>query len=248
MLKRWWPAKAPSRPRQPLPEALRRRLQQIPSQEVLCRDFDRLWPDYLPSVRPSALTELPKTEPPEPGPPELDESLRRGLERHLSSCPRCRALSEVFAPVLATAPEPLPPRLAASLRSLPRRRRPLPFYLGDARYAAAASWLLALALVLLLGGPAAIAERTPEVFERPVRRAAAELGELGQQGQSFLGRLEGQARSYGENLNQEWRKVGDGLQRWSEKSWKTPGAQPAPDGGASLDTDPDGEAPDSQEP
>jgi hypothetical protein len=101
----------------------------------------------------------------------------------------------------------------------------MPFYLSDARFAAAASWLLAMVLVLLLGGPAAIADRSPQVFDQPVRRAAAKLGELGLQSQSVLGGLEGRARSYGEDLNQEWRKVGDEIQRWSERSWKPPGAQ-----------------------
>lgn len=222
MLRHWFPARAPSRPRQPLPEALRRRLREIPREEILCRDVDRLWPDYL----------LPQRR------ERLPESQRQGLARHFGSCPRCTALAEALAPSLDLAPEPPPPRLVHALRSLPRRRAPLPFYLRDARYAAAASWLLALALVLLLGGPAAIAERSSEVFDRPVRRAAVGLEELGLQGQSFLGRLEGQARSYGEGLNQEWRKVGDGLQRWSEKSWKPPGLRSSQDSRLPPETQP----------
>lgn len=185
-----------------LPPELAGRLRAIARRETLCRDVDRLWPELIASS------------------PILEAAELAALERHVESCRRCASvvgwLAPAFVPPLR---EPLPPATAHRLRAIARtHRRPLPFYLGDVRFAAAASWILALALILVLGGPQRTAGRAVELVGTPIESAGRELGELDRYGRRLAGGLESGTRRVGENLGGGLRRLEAALPvlDWSE--------------------------------
>lgn len=220
MVGRWLPRrpKPPSRPEPlsragsevpptALPEGLGSRLREIARQEMLCRDFDRLWPEHLRA--------------------ELVPDEARRVALHLESCRRCATLAAVLEAAVVLEEETLAPSLAARLSALGRRLRPpLPFYVRDVRFAAAASWLLAIALAALLGGPEALAERGLTALQRPVHGAAEELGEHGGR---WLDGLSSRAQAVGESFGGGWQRFGAGLGA-GLRSFEAPFAS-APGGG-----------------
>ncbi len=122
----------------PMPNALRQRLRDIPKQEVLCRDVERLYR----AARTRAFA----------GTAEV--AIDAPAERHLEACPSCRQLYATLASAFNLRPLPLPHRLARGLRAITRHpERLLPIWIADTRYAAAACYLLA-ALALSLAGEA----------------------------------------------------------------------------------------------
>ncbi len=134
----------------PLPQALRRRLLDIPRHQVLCRDVDRLYRSALSGVRDSGGNATGARD--------------SAAERHLAECPRCRELYATLSGALTASRLPLPRRLAGRLSSIARAVLPpkpsfgaaqqlLPIWIADTRYAAAACYLLA-ALALSLAGDA----------------------------------------------------------------------------------------------
>lgn len=126
-------------PRRPMPDGLRQRLRSIPSQEVLCRDVDRLYR----TARARAFAG-----------DGAEVAVDAAAERHLEACPRCHELYATLACAFNLRRLPLPRRLARGLRQVARHpERLLPIWIADTRYAAAACYLLA-AMALSLAGDA----------------------------------------------------------------------------------------------
>ncbi len=157
--------------RRPLPPALRRRLREIPRREVVCRDVERLYRatrarawarrDCDTAARGAAESE---------GRGAAD----RAAERHLASCARCRELYGTLASALAEARRPLPRRLASRLSAFARQpARRLPVWIVDARYAAAACYLLAAVTLALAGDASAVLRGTETVSTKAQTWASA---------------------------------------------------------------------------
>ncbi len=128
-------------PKRRMPDALRRRLRDIPRQEVLCRDVDRLYRHVRARAWAGGDADAADT----------------AAERHLAECPRCRQLYATLADAFNLRPVPLPRRLARSLRQVARHpERLLPIWIADTRYAAAACYLLAAVALSLAGDASAL--------------------------------------------------------------------------------------------
>ncbi len=133
-------------PKRRMPDALRRRLRDIPRQQVLCRDVDRLYRH----VRARAWAG-----------DDADAAVDTAAERHLAECPSCRRLYATLASAFNPRPMPLPRRLARSLRQVARHpERLLPIWIADTRYAAAACYLLATLGLSLAGDASALLRDT----------------------------------------------------------------------------------------
>ena len=140
-------------PDRPLPEGLRQRLRDIPRREVPCRELDRLYRATLSRARAAGGASTARDP---------------AAEKHLWQCPRCRELYTTLASAFAVRRRSLPKRLVGDLRAIARRpRRLVPIWIADARYAAAACYLLA-ALGLSVAGEASalLRETTAKVSDR----------------------------------------------------------------------------------
>ncbi len=128
-----------------MPDALRQRLRDIPRQEVLCRDVDRLYRHVRARAWAGGDADAADT----------------AAERHLAECPSCRRLYATLASAFNPRPMPLPRRLARSLRQVARHpERLLPIWIADTRYAAAACYLLATLGLSLAGDASALLRDT----------------------------------------------------------------------------------------
>lgn len=113
-----------------LPTGLTARLQDIPLREVVCRDTDRLF-----EATRGAVGGAPRD---------------LAVERHLTRCDRCRRLYGALRTAMACTRLSVPDALLVRLASMaPARPRRLPPWVRDGRWAAAASLVLAMLLLLI---------------------------------------------------------------------------------------------------
>jgi len=177
VLRFWKKATAPligPQARRPLPEGLEKKLRSIPSQVLLCRDVDGHWAEW--------------------GAGELRGPEVRQIQDHLADCDRCRKLCAALGAVQASAqkPLPLPAHLRVRLRRVPAPRQRIPWWLGDIRFALAASYLLALCVTF----GASAAGKTPNLREgssdalvRSVTSVGGEVNGRARQALAASGRL-----------------------------------------------------------
>jgi hypothetical protein len=152
-----------------LPPRLEERLRAIPAAEGACHEVLASW------LRGDSLTDAQSS--------------------HLGSCPLCARGRKAFIEARQAPPMPLPTALAFRLRHIGRRpvdRSPLPLVIRRARYAVAASLLLAT-----------VATQAFAAFRRPLLGAGSEVvatasgvaGEGRAQGQAWVRRVLGEVRS-----------------------------------------------------
>lgn len=137
----------------PLPAGLAARLRAIPEVALGCDDVERL---YAATERAARC-----------GTADL------AAERHLAGCARCREIYRALATGFRLLPVPLPARLRFRLAALrrPQHRaqlRPLPIWIADLRFAAAACALLTTVSVSALGRPIELLERADRLGRRAV--------------------------------------------------------------------------------
>ena len=144
--------------RRPLPPGLRQRLQDIPQNEVACRDVDRLYRATLDRARPRA----------------GGRSGDPAGERHLASCARCGELYSTLYSAFAARRLPMPVRLARRLKDIARHpERLVPWWISDTRYAAAACYLLATLTLALAGDASAVFRDTTATVSSKAQVLAA---------------------------------------------------------------------------
>lgn len=175
-----------------LPGGLVARLQGIPLREVVCRDTDRLFE----ATRGAAAG----------APRDL------AVERHLMRCDRCRRLYGALRTAMACAALPVPDSLLARLASMaPARPRRMPGWVRDGRWAAAASLVLAMLLVLIAESARPVTDagvaQVTSLWQQSVPAVDQRVRAVG------AGLSRGIDRG-GENLEQ----FGDGFQRLARRS------------------------------
>ncbi|MCH9649200.1 MAG: hypothetical protein K0U98_13250 [Deltaproteobacteria bacterium] len=129
-----------------MPDHLRQRLADIPHQQVLCRDLERLWAPWLAG--------------------ELASEQTAPLELHEKACVSCQGWLSALRgarPVAAPAAPPGLQRRLSRISNQPLKVR-VPLWLADIRYSAAVSYAAASLVFLLVGDPSRIAlEHLPTV-------------------------------------------------------------------------------------
>lgn len=117
-----------------IPRPLVERLRRLSQRGFTCRDADRLWIPLLDG--------------------ELEPAAASRWRQHRESCQRCAAVYSSLLSVSSLPPAPLPEGLRRRMSSLaPGQPASAPLGIRQARYAAAASYLLVVAVALTLGNP-----------------------------------------------------------------------------------------------